>query len=285
MKKSVLLNLFVAFMLSLTFSACNNDDAEDKNADIENKEDGDNTSGDKEGENEGKGSPYKPFETNIMVKQIIIGQGQSKQKDYHNFKYDEKGRIIEYITHRDNTLMDDWLYFYRNDTIYHQSLAGSNGGKMTPYAELGDNGYILYFLNMYGNHADPWIHGYDDNGYLKQYESIFYGYSKGNRSSVALGKKDLLVCFYEYTKNLNNTSIDLNSVISTYTPRLGAWFDLVGKRSMYLVESSTDVNIKNNTQIYSYELDNKNRISKITCVAKSGYNIMYTNYYEIDYYD
>jgi hypothetical protein len=289
MKKNVLLNLFVAFMLSLTCSACNNDDAEDRNADIENKEDGDNTSGDKEGEDEGKGSPYKPFETNIMVKQIIeyaTGQGQSKQKDYHNFKYDEKGRIIEYITHRDNTLMDDWLYFYRNDTIYHQSLAGSGNGEVIPYAELGDNGYVLYFLGLYGEHVSPWIYGYDDNGFLKQFDSVFLSYSKENRSAVALGKKDLWVRFYKYTQYLNNTSIDLNSIIleKTYTPRHGAQFDFVGKRSMYLIDSSADANGKL-PRVYAYELDNKNRISKISCVTRSGNNIMYTNYYEIDYYD
>lgn len=287
MKKSILLNLFVTFMLSLAFSTCSNDDVESKDADIENKEEGDNPSSN-EGEEEN--SPYKPFETNIMVKRIIeysTGQGQSKQKDYHNFKYDEKGRIIEYITHRDNTLMDDWLYIYTNDTIYRQSLAGSGNGEVIPYAELGSNGYILYFLGLSGEHVSPWIHGYDNNGFLKQFDSVFLGYSKGNRSAVALGKKDLWVRFYEYTQCLNNTSIDLNSIISekTYIPRHGAQFDFVGKRSMYLIESSADANGKF-PYVYAYQLDNKNRISKISCVARDGSNnIVYTNYYEIDYYD
>lgn len=237
--KNVLLNLFVAFMLSLTCSACNNDDAEDRNADIENKE-METILPEIKRRRRRKGSPYKPFETNIMVKQIIeyaTGQGQSKQKDYHNFKYDEKGRMIEYITHRDNTLMDDWLYFIEMIRFITKSLAGSGNGEVIPYAELETIRYVLYFLGLYGEHVSPWIYGYDDNGFLKQFDSVFLSYSKENRSAVALGKKDLWVRFYKYTQYLNNTSIDLNSIIleKTYTPRHGAQFDFVGKRSMYLI--------------------------------------------------
>lgn len=210
-------------------------------------------------------SPYHPFSTTQIVKQISIENGNT-----WSFKYDEKGRVYEY---REGT-QDYYHIFYVNyvaDTVFVSNIgvAKSEYGDLyvpDEYALLNSAGYIC------NNYKNEHSQEYDEDGYLIKFHQSGYrlswdlSYDNGNQ----IGGSGPFPYRCTYTGYLNETSINLNSFISpqVYGTGVGGLgnFDMKGKRSTYLLRTFSRGGVENT---YSYELDSQKRITKITALTES----------------
>lgn len=188
----------------------------------------------------------------------------NKRMDTYTFSYDEKGRIKEYSV---GVSQAPFNYSYEQNMI---SVNGSESYR----GSLNDKNNIetLQYLDADRNTAAT--ASYNSQGYLTMINNTSPKYDKNN-NLIAIGNFE-----YSYTKEKNNSNIDLNCLISNCSTAyeynyshysLFAPFGFYGKPSTNMIAEEHGYNW-DYYSIYNYEQDKTGRIIKIVRKAINNFN-------------
>lgn len=214
--------------------------------------------------------------------------------DYHSywFFYDFKGEL--------NAIGFGLGAFDEDDNLTFEPQ--QNGVRYINWYNKGDRLKLIdhkddgRYAEVFFNNTSIARAEYDNNGYLVEISNNYakgtFTYSGGNMSSFNMSDTELK---YEYSKEKNDESIDLNYFIDYFLPSNGTEYGcvnylelgLAGKRSANLISRINTPEFVDYYFTYSYEKDSDGRISSITrnCINRYDNNLLNTCTISVEYYD
>lgn len=215
------------------------------------------------------------------VSKIIHPYDNSRELIYE-FKYDEKGRILEFTYNNINTtysITSEYTYQDNNVTVETYE-----NGKLNSYRKgvLGNNGYLksIELININNEKLNKTIeYSYNSNGYLIK-SDINGSYQHNNNNIIPTGSNT-----YTYGNEKMDTNIDVNWFMTgiiffdlNYLP-----FGLLGKFSNNLL-SKVDLSYSDSYYTYEYIRDKEGKIIQVKRneILKFDNKILHT--YNIDIY-
>lgn len=225
---------------------------------------------DDEGGNSSSGDcVYVPWTDGPVITKIITTNQKTGSVETRTFGYDDKKRISKYSIKRNNS---ETVYTYSYDK---NSVNVNENGRALYKCTLGDNGYIKE-LGLSTSNASVWF------DYTKDYLSNVKMMNNSFSPTFSYNNLTKMTSYltsattnqiYEYTTEVNNTSVDLNGIYTScnvyeaWLPGIGnhhsvlAPFDFCGKRSQNL--SVTEVYNSQHTYVFDFGKDDFGRIIKI----------------------
>lgn len=188
----------------------------------------------------------------------------NKKVDTYTFKYDKKGRISEYSIEGTSA---PFKYNYEQNMV---SVSGSESYKGT----LNSKNCIETLQSLNTSQPTVATASYNSNGYLSMLNNTVLKYDRNNNLE-SIGYFE-----YTYTKEKNDSNIDLNCIISncstTYEYNyshfsLFAPFGFYGKSSTNMIAKEHG-NGWDYYYVYDYKRNKENRITKIVRDGINNFN-------------
>lgn len=188
----------------------------------------------------------------------------NKKVDTYTFKYDKKGRISEYSIEGTSA---PFKYNYEQNMV---SVSGSESYKGT----LNSKNCIETLQSLNTSLPTVATASYNSNGYLSMLNNTVLKYDRNNNLE-SIGYFE-----YTYTKEKNDSNIDLNCIISSCSTTyeynyshfsLFAPFGFYGKSSTNMIAKEHG-NGWDYYYVYDYKRDKENRITKIVRDGINNFN-------------
>lgn len=216
--------------------------------------------------NEEPDTPAAGSKVSKIVETTTYLRSSNKNVTTYIFSYDSKGRISKYVMDR-VTGQVSFEYGYEA----HQVVVS---GPESYRGALNEKDFIQTLKTMDLNPIVVASASYDSQGYLSVFNNRKMSYDK-NKNLVSAGNR----FEYLYAKEANDANIDLNCFISDCSAyefdyghySLFAPFGMYGKASAHMI-AEQHLEMSDYYYSYTYERDEKNRLSEITRKSISNYN-------------
>lgn len=214
------------------------------------------------------------------VSKIIYPYDNSGELIYE-FKYDEKGRILEFTSNSNTTYIITNEYTYQDNNVTVETY---ENGKLNSYCKgvLGNNGYLKSneLISIKNEKLNKTIeYSYNSNGYLIK-SGINGSYQHNNNNIIPTGSNT-----YTYGNEKMDTNIDVNWFMTgiDFFDRDYLPFGLLGKFSNNLL-SKVDLSYSDSYYTYEYIRDKEGKIIQVKRneILKFDNKILHT--YNIDIY-